>query len=85
MCNSYLEEDETTKNAKNKPSYIKALINKPIVKPTTNVKSMMKPYTYVATVSKRECMVIADLGTIGHFYKFKVNAWIKGKQMTGYK
>ena len=32
LCNSYLEDDKTTKNVKKEKSYIKVLLDKPIVK-----------------------------------------------------
>ena len=71
MRNSYLEEDKTTKNVKKEKSHIKALLSKPIVKPTPNVKATRKPYSYTAAVLQRECMVIANSGTTCHFLQIQ--------------
>ena len=70
-CNSYLEEDETAKNVKNKQSYIKALLNKTIIKPEIKVKATIKPYLYTSTALKRECMAIVDSETTGHLLQIQ--------------
>ena len=54
---------------KKEKSYIKALLDKPIVKQTPNVKATRKQYSYAAAVLQRECMAIADSGTTCHFLK----------------